>query len=99
MRSPEIQLSDLDHSVIFRKLVLPESGSEAVAHETPRAVILAGQPGAGKGGLARTVEYEFSNDTVKIDPDELRVHHPEFSRLREKYPYTWSDYTHSDVIL
>lgn len=100
MSSPKSQLSHLDHSAIFNSFVLPESRlSDAGTHDSPRAVILAGQPAAGKGGLARVVEYEFSNDVVKIDPDELRAYHPEVNNLSQKHPYTWSDYTHGDASL
>ncbi|MFG6086115.1 zeta toxin family protein [Stenotrophomonas indicatrix] len=63
----------------------------------PRAIILAGQPGAGKGGLVRAVEFEFSDDVVKVDPDELRGAHPDAPHLRQQHPYTWAGHTHEDA--
>ena len=94
------RLDDEEHKRIFDQKVVPASGlNNAQTHERPRAVILAGQPGAGKGGLSDFALKEFQGDVVPIDPDELRVAHPEFRSLREKYPYTWSDYTHSDASL
>nr|WP_241148172.1 zeta toxin family protein [Xanthomonas axonopodis] len=63
----------------------------------PNAIILAGQPGSGKGGLAKAAELELSWDVVKIDPDELRDFHPQVKSLRNAHPYTWSGYTHADA--
>ncbi|MFA0925090.1 zeta toxin family protein, partial [Xanthomonas fragariae] len=65
--------------------------------ENPKAIILAGQPGAGKGRLAEVAELELNQDVVKIDPDELRKFHPQVEALRNAHPYTWSGYTHPDA--
>jgi len=59
----------------------------------PRAIVLAGQPGAGKGGLVTAVEIELSDDVVKVDPDELRGAHPDARLLRQQHPYTWAGHT------
>ncbi|MCC7634289.1 zeta toxin family protein [Stenotrophomonas rhizophila] len=100
MSSPQAQLSNLDHFAVFNDVVWPESNlGYAKTHEQPRAVILAGQPGAGKGRLAQAAEYELSDDVVKVDPDELRDSHPEVENFRRKHPYTWSDHTHKDASL
>ncbi|HEX5739879.1 MAG TPA: zeta toxin family protein, partial [Hydrogenophaga sp.] len=53
-------------------------------HQTPRAIILAGQPGAGKGSLARVAEGEFQGNTAIIDPDELRDFHPRVKEFRRQ---------------
>lgn len=63
----------------------------------PRAIVLAGQPGAGKGGLVTAVEIELSDDVVKVDPDELRGAHPDARLLRQQHPYTWAGHTHEDA--
>ncbi|HEL4238242.1 TPA: zeta toxin family protein [Stenotrophomonas maltophilia] len=63
----------------------------------PRAIVLAGQPGAGKGGLVKAVEIELSDDVVKVDPDELRGAHPDARLLRQQHPYTWAGHTHEDA--
>ncbi|QHG86404.1 zeta toxin family protein [Xanthomonas cucurbitae] len=78
--------------------IFPKTGwAKRSSFDTPSAVILAGQPGAGKGGLARTAELELNGDVVKIDPDELRAFHPQVSALRNAHPYTWSGYTQADA--
>ncbi|MDM7556104.1 zeta toxin family protein [Xanthomonas fragariae] len=60
-------------------------------------MILAGQPGSGKGNLARAADNELRGDVVVIDPDELREAHPHVKVLRNAHPYTWSGYTHPDA--
>ena len=94
----EGKLTPEEHARIFNKVIFPDSGVLKTApQENPKAVVLAGQPGAGKGGLAKAVEREFSGNIVKIDPDELRDQHPGFKQFREQEPYTWSDRTHPDA--
>ncbi|MBO9859236.1 zeta toxin family protein [Xanthomonas sp. A1809] len=70
---------------------------QKTSFDHPNAIILAGQPGAGKGGLAKVAQLELSGDVVKIDPDELRDFHPQVKALRNAHPYTWSGYTHPDA--
>lgn len=92
------RLSPADHSARLRDVILPESRfDQATSQPMPRAIILAGQPGAGKGGLARAVEFELSDDVVKVDPDELRGAHPDVRNLRQQHPYTWAGHTHEDA--
>ena len=66
-------------------------------HESPRAIILAGQPGSGKGGLAKAAEREFNDNIAVIDTDEMRAFHPQVKDFRRQHPYTWSGDTHGDA--
>jgi len=96
--TPHPRLSPADHSARLRDVILPESRFEqATSQPMPRAIILAGQPGAGKEGLARAVEFELSDDVVKVDPDELRGAHPDVRHLRQQHPYSWAGHTHEDA--
>lgn len=98
MTSDPDQLSKSQHDRIFRDRIVAESGFDVVtSQEHPRAVILGGQPGAGKGGLARAAAREMRGDAVEIDPDELRKYHPEFGRYSRENPYSWSSRTHKDA--
>ena len=98
MSTPGIPLGKEEHARILAERIVPDSGlNDVQSHDKPRAIILAGQPGAGKGGLARKAEFEFSDDVVKIDPDELRAYHPEVDSFRKAHPYTWSGDTHPDA--
>lgn len=95
--------TELDPTVqdkIFEEKINPPSGrSQATPQAQPKAILLAGQPGAGKGGLARKAELELANNLVKIDPDDFHDSHPSAGWYRENYPYTWSEDTHGDAVV
>lgn len=63
----------------------------------PRAIITAGQPGAGKGNLVDAAKADLFDNVVTIDPDQLRAKHPQVEELRRQHPYTWSGHTHGDA--
>ncbi len=106
-RSDEVstKLDASRHASIFNDQILPASGfTEAVSKspgssDPPRAIILAGQPGAGKGNLTRAANAEFESrgGAVSVDPDELRGFHPNVDSFRLQKPYTWADDTHPDA--
>ncbi|WP_295861155.1 zeta toxin family protein [uncultured Xanthomonas sp.] len=85
-----------EHRRIFEENVLKDFDGKS-SLECPNAVILAGQPGAGKGWLARAARDEMRNDVVLVDPDELREFHPQVNGFRNAHPYTWSGLTHPDA--
>ena len=98
MSTQQDRLSKPEHERIFREIVLPESGLDTYTpQERPKAVILAGQPGAGKGNLKKAVEFEFHGDIFPVDPDEQREFHPEAKRWQKESPYGWSQKTNSDA--
>ena len=98
MDTPHPRLSPEEHAARLRDVILPESRLDQVTSQPmPRAIVLAGQPGAGKGGLVTAVEIELSDDIVKVDPDELRGAHPDARLLRQQHPYTWAGHTHEDA--
>ncbi|KAB7766952.1 zeta toxin family protein [Xanthomonas sp. LMG 12461] len=98
MKSQDNCLDDETHKKIFRQDILTrEQFLEATSQDRPKAIILAGQPGAGKGGLADMAERELDGNTVKVDPDELREFHPQVNGFRNAHPYTWSGLTHPDA--
>ncbi|RMH89100.1 hypothetical protein EBB59_10930 [Lysobacter pythonis] len=76
MSTPTDRLDPELHARVFEEQIVPKSLlSQKGSHEHPKAIILGGQPGAGKGGLARSAELELRDDIVKIDPDALREYH------------------------
>lgn len=98
MSASDTTLDAETHARILRDDIIPASGfNEATAQAKPRAIFLAGQPGAGKGGLARAAAAELSRDVVTIDPDQLRDRHPGVDGFRADRPYTWADDTHADA--
>lgn len=98
MNTPADRLDATTHARVFADDIIPEIGlNEATPQARPKAIILAGQPGAGKGGLARAASDELSKDVVKIDPDDLREFHPRINELRTASPYNWSGHTQIDA--
>lgn len=98
MRELGDQLDKDEHARILRDKIIPTYGVDAAqSHERPKAIILGGQPGAGKGGLAVRASADLGGDAVSIDPDELRTHHPKLEDFRRENPYSWSSRTHPDA--
>lgn len=98
MANESDQLSKEAHDQILREEILARRYFvDATPQEHPKAIILAGQPGAGKGGLGKRAEVELDNNVVTVDPDELRRHHPDVDAFRRETPYTWSGRTHADA--
>lgn len=69
------------------------------AQERPRAVILAGQPGAGKTALKNLVLREFARDdgAVVVDTDDLRFRHPRYADLSAENDLTAASRTQPDA--
>ncbi len=91
-------LADDSHEHIFQRRVLPRllpvSGSGGV----PIAVILGGQPGAGKTRLLHDASNELRaiGATVVINGDNLRSFHPAYARLQQSDPLSAARYTDHD---
>lgn len=81
--------------------ILREIEKQALATTQPAgrpvAIILGGQPGAGKAGLASAALDEFAGNAVKIDADELRKNHPHYIELMREDDRTAADRTHGDA--
>ena len=54
-------------------------------HSQPTAILLAGQPGAGKTGLSSMLVKMFQNDVYLINADEYRLYHPNYQNLYRQY--------------
>lgn len=55
------------------------------ACKIPKAVLLAGQPGAGKTRLSSMVTQTLGGDAVLINGDDFRRYHPNYQKLFEQY--------------
>ncbi|TGW17294.1 toxin [Stenotrophomonas maltophilia] len=98
MASRDGQLPVDVHQRVLRETIIPESGlSHHTSQSTPKAILLAGQPGAGKGTLKDISRAELGGNVVVVDPDELRDAYPDVERLYERHPYTWAGHTHEDA--
>lgn len=98
MSAPDSRLDHETHARLLQEKVIPNGGmNETSAQAHPKAVVLAGQPGAGKSKVSGALLREFDGDVVLVDPDELRRTHSEFVNLSQQHPYTWAGHTHEDA--
>lgn len=98
MSETNSRLPEREHMRTLRDRVIVEADIESKSSlERPKAIILAGQPGAGKGGLMLSARRDLNNDAVAVDPDELRDLHPDVDRYRSAHPYSWAADTHPDA--
>ena len=98
MSGAEYALGKEELERLLREKIIPRSGlDELASHERPRAIVLAGQPGAGKSSLVRAAEREFGDDILVIDPDNLRDRLPGVQKLQEADPFGWPKETNTDA--
>ncbi len=62
-------------------------------HDTPQAVLLGGQSGAGKTALHDVFNEVFADDVIVINGDEYRKLHPRFAALQSAYGDKAVDHT------
>ena len=48
----------------------------------PVAIVLGGQPGAGKSNIYQIARKRFSNNLVELDCDAFRVYHPYYEQIK-----------------
>jgi predicted ABC-type ATPase len=92
-------MSKLDaelHKKIFDEQIVTVL-NHVESQRKPRAIILAGQPGAGKGNVAAAALREFGQQAVVVDPDQMRDFYPGVRDLKASNPYSWADKTHEDA--
>lgn len=74
--SAPYQLPQKTHDSIYAKIEA-RAFEATQSHDRPTAIILGGQPGAGKSGLAEMSKADFAaHDVVPVNVDELRYYHP-----------------------
>lgn len=66
-------------------------------NESPIAMIIAGQPGGGKGGVEAYLKEKIDRNSITIDPDTMRDFHPDQKRLQKENDKTAANYTHEDA--
>lgn len=81
-----VGLSDEQAKKIFNERIKIRYFSDGVKSvENPKAVFLAGQPGAGKNKLAEETLKGFKTNAIIVDMDELRKYHPDFGSVKDQY--------------
>ena len=76
------QLSPEENERIFRRVIVPIELDPVAVQEQPIAVILLGQPGAGKSATADQVRDVFGTDGfVEVDSDLYKPYHPRYEQV------------------
>ena len=72
---------------------------DCLISSNPVAILLGGQPAAGKSNLAVIAEEEHQNDTfLIINGDEYRIYHPEHDSLIKEVALYKNNEWDSDLI-
>ena len=85
----EYSQRQLDRALKSAVLDLTEDLSPA---QSPRALLLGGQPGAGKSTLHNIIKADMPNCVV-INGDEFRIYHPHFGEIDTAFGADGSKYT------
>lgn len=73
--------------------------TRSASQDSPRAIILGGQPGSGKAALAAQAVHEFhqNGSSVVIDADRMREENPRYKQLSRDDPQHAADRTHKEA--
>ena len=98
MEKEELEQLKAHYEVSDEKLdkIIEEIYNKMVYQKSPQndtiAIVVAGQPGAGKSGLIDKTSAELENSIV-LDVDDFRYFHPEIEEILEKYPNDLATFT------
>lgn len=81
------KLPKTHNEIIFKKFILPQIDHLNKHNLNPTAVILGGQPGAGKSNLMKCVNDDSNyNQLIEISVDNYRQYHPEYNIILKNHP-------------
>ena len=92
----QFRLEEDEHCLIFEDIA-KHAMMLSKPVQQPVAIILGGQPGAGKAALSNYATAELGGNAVKIDADELRKYHPHLLKLMRENDRSAADLTHRDA--
>jgi len=97
MADDSYKLSDIKHEIVFSGLErMMLNGTSASL--LPKAVIVAGQPGAGKSALIEVAKLEFATQTAAvINGDQYREFHPQSKGILHLDDKLYAERTDPDV--
>jgi predicted ABC-type ATPase len=92
------RLTPDEHEQIFLKEIIPDLTTWLKTVTFPKAIMLGGQPGAGKSALQSMAELELAKEggALAIIGDELRDYHPLYRKLLKQNDKTAAFYTDRD---
>lgn len=81
------ELPDTERIRIYRTLIEPFLFDEAISSAQPVAILIGGQPGAGKTRATEDVLLEYADaKPLALGVDELRAFHPAYPQLLAEDP-------------
>ncbi len=91
------ELDKADHDRRYARIAKKYLVAET--QENPRAIIIGGQPGSGKGTLTTIAARELHKDGgfVLVDADKLRSRHPDNNQLMRENDRAAANFTHNDA--
>jgi len=78
-------------------LYIDDQLNQTSSVDSPVAVIIAGQPGAGKGSLTDSLKEGLNHNLIVINPDDMRGFHPDQEKFQRENDKTASEHTHKDA--
>lgn len=90
------ELTTPERDDYFNRLIWPDFISDLTPSDNPMAVILGGQPGAGKSNFISLLKEKNPN-FIEINGDDLRTYHPHFLELLKTDERNAADLTQADV--
>lgn len=92
------KLSEEQNRAIYKKKVEDKALWRATSSvEHPQAILIAGQPGAGKSNVVRRSIGDLNFNTAEIALDDYRQFHPQESEIYSKYGRNTGVFTHEDA--
>lgn len=92
------KLSAEEHTRIFEEEIVPALMGFSQPSKRPHAILVGGQPGAGKSTVMRLSMREFKDDNVVIaNTDDLRAFHPQYDELAAIDDKRSAEHTHEDA--
>lgn len=91
------ELDSAEHDRIYQSIARKVRATKP--QERPRAIIIGGQPGSGKGALSEKAARELQKQGgfVHVDVDKLRSRHPDNNRLMQENDRQSASLTHNDA--
>ncbi len=92
----DFDFSQEEYSAILERLIEAlTTGKKSVEH--PVAIVLGGQPGAGKNNLYIIANDRFDDNIVEIDCDKFRELHPKAEEIYKHSPDEYAEKTNPFV--
>ena len=77
----ELLMSEEEFSISYQKIKQDITNSKTSV-SSPVAIVLGGQPGAGKSNIYQIARKRFDNNIVELDCDAFRVYHPYYEQIK-----------------